>query len=278
MRTAFVIVLVGVLFAPSAHAKKPKPAPAPTQGWVPVGSGQCWVPPDFSTLAEGPKRVAWNETRDAIVQQWRGEKGDGIKLRDQAVEDLETAMLAKADRVETVSRENLDHCKAAMQGGLDTSAWEAWLVEIAGRLTAGECPYPPLDYTAFNYLNINAGWQNRLPVCKGDKVLVKGTGADYFQLEPGGPWINVTGDPSKKVGPNHPCNIEGCVVGQLVMKFTSDSHVEQVIPIGLATEFRVPEHGQIEVMINDDNLSDNKYKIENRLEHHTGIEVKPAED
>ena len=103
-----------------------------------------------------------------------------------------------------------------------------------------------------------------------------GTDGDYYQIEAGGPFINVAGDPSQKATSALPCNVEGCIKGQLIMKFTSDSHVSQVIPVGIGVEFLVPEHGQIEVMINDDNLSDNKFKVEKGLEHHTGIEVKPA--
>lgn len=283
MRTALAAAVLLALFSfvSTADAKKPKKQKGPdgpVVGWQQEGGwpGACWHPPDFSTFAEGPKRMAWQETRNAIMSQWRGERGDGVKLADQAVTDLETVMLAEADRVEVVARENLEQCKAAMSGGGDTTAWDKWVVEIAGRLTQGECPYPPLDYTAFNYLNVNAAWQNRLPVCKGDRIVVHGTEADYYQLEPGGTYINVAGDPAQPATSTLPCNVEGCVKGQLIMKFTSDSHVSQVIPVGISTEFLVPEHGQIEVMINDDNLSDNKFKVESGLEHHTGIEIKPA--
>jgi hypothetical protein len=199
-----------------------------------------------------------------------------VQLKENAVTDLETVMLSKADRIETVARENLEQCKAAMSGG-GTGAWEAWVTEIAGRLTEGECPYAPLDYTAFNYLNINSDWQNRLPVCKGNKISIGGTEGDYFQIQEGGPWINVAGDTSQPASGSLPCTIEGCFKGQLVMRFTAENHVTQVIPVGLGIEFVAPDHGVIEVMINDDTFFDNKYKVENRLEHHTGIEVKPAE-
>jgi hypothetical protein len=277
MRTALAAMAL-LAFTTDADAKKPKGPSGPVVGWHQEAgwTGACWYPQDFSVLAEGPKRVAWQETRDAILAQWRGERGDGVTLREQAVTDLETVMLSKTERVETVARENLEQCKTAMSSGGDTTAWEKWLIEIAGRLTQGECPYAPLDYTAFNYLNINMAWQNRLPVCRGDKIVVHGTEGDYYQIQAGGPFINVAGDPAQKATSTLPCNIEGCLKGQLVMKFTSDSHVSQVIPVGIGVEFLAPEHGQIEVMINDDDLTDNKFKVEKGLEHHTGIEVKPA--
>jgi len=277
-RLAFGVLVPLLLIGGPASAKKPKPSAAPVVGWHREGgwTADCWYPPDFSKLPEGNKRMAWQETRDAIVGQWRGERNDGISLTSSHVDGLETVLLAKADRIEAVAKDNLEQCKAAVAPGGSSSAWESWLVKEAQGLTEGECPYPPLDYTAFNYLSINNEWQNALPVCKGNKIIIHGTDADYYQIEPGGAFINVAGDPKGKVTEAMPCNIEGCVRGALIMRFTSDSGVSQVIPIGLSAEFLVPEHGHIDVMINDDNLADNKYKIEKGMEHHTGIEVKPA--
>ena len=263
-----------------ALAKKPKkqkgPA-APIVGWHREAgwTADCWYPPDFSTMSEGAKRMSWQETRDAIVGQWRGDRNDGVSLDDKHVESLETVILSKPDRIETVAKENLEQCKAAVSGA-GNGAWGSWLVSSAGSLTEGECPYAPLDYTLFNYLSVNDDWQVSTPVCRDDKIIVHGTEADYFQLESGGPWINVAGDPKQPASASLPCNIEGCFKGQLVMRFTSDSHVQEIIPIGISTEFRAPDHGRIEVMINDDTLDDNKFKVDKGLEHHTGIEIKPA--
>jgi hypothetical protein len=274
------LLLAGLLQVAPAFAKKPKepkePAGPTAAGWyrAPGWTADCYYPDDFASMSEGPRRMAWNLARDAIVGQWRGQRNDGIKFGDQAATDLETVMMAKADRVTVVVQENWEQCKAAMSGG-GAAAWEAWVPAIAGRLTEGECPYPPLDYTAFNYLNINSSWQNPLYVCKGDKIIVHATDADYFQLTAGGPWINAGGDPNQKATGDLPCTTE-CLRGQLVMKYTSDNHDVLVSGIGLAAEFRAPNHGKIELMINDDSLSDNKYKVENRIEHHTGIEIKPA--
>jgi hypothetical protein len=275
----FILPLVPLLvIGGPASAKKPKASSAPIVGWHREAgwTADCWYPPDFGPMAEGVKRMAWQETRDAIVGQWRGERNDGVSLNAQHVENLETILLSKADRIESVAKDNLEQCKAAVAPGGSNSAWESWLVSTAERLTEGECPYAPLDYTAFNYLNINAEWQNSLPVCRGDHIIIHGTDADYYQLEAGGPYINVAGDPNGKVTSSMPCNIEGCVKGALILQFTSDSGVSQVVPIGLEADFVVPEHGHIMVMINDDTLADNKYKVEKGMEHHTGIEIKPV--
>lgn len=280
MRTPFLVLIAGVLAAGPAAAKKPKEVKAPAEptapGWfrAPGWSADCYFPPDFGAMAEGPRRMAWNEARDGVVAQWRGQRNDGIQFDEQVVTDLETVMMAKADRVTTVIQENWEQCRAAMSGG-GPGAWEAWIPKIAARLTQGECPYPPLDYTAFNYLNINSSWQNQLYVCKGDRIVIHATDADYYQLTAGGPWINAAGDPAQPASAGLPCNTE-CLKGQLIVKYTSDTHEEVILPVGLAAEFLAPNHGRIEVMINDDTLSDNKYKVENRIEHHTGIEVKPA--
>ena len=61
------------------------------------------------------------------------------------------------------------------------------------------------------------------------------------------------------------------------MRFTSESGVQQILPVGESREFLVPEHGRVDVMINDDSMSDNLWKVEHGVEHHTGIEYKPVE-
>lgn len=279
-RAFLVLVALGLVSAHSdALAKKPKKAAAaPITGWhrEEGWAGDCWYPPDFGTMAEGAKRMAWQESRDAIVGQWRGDRGDGVSLNPNYVERLETTMLSKADRVEQVARENLEQCKAARASN-STDAWGQWIVSINAKLTEGECPYPPLDYTAFQTLSINDGWQFPLNICKGNRVNVHGSEQDYFQLEPKGPWINIAGDPAQPAsGGSLPCTIEGCLRGQLVMRFTSDSGVSQIVPVGIDLDFLAPEHGRIEVMINDDSMSDNKFKVERGVEHHTTLTVKPA--
>jgi hypothetical protein len=278
---AVIGVLIPLILAPSdAEAKRKKKGKddGPKIGWHKQESwaGDCYYPPDFGSLAAGPMRMAWNESREAVMSQWRGDRGDGVSLDSKHIEDLETAMLAKPERTSTVVAENVGMCEKVMQGKASNADWEKWVVEIAGRLTEGECPYPPMDYTYFNYLSVNSEWQLPVNVCKGDRILVHGTEADYYQLEKGGPWINVAGDKSQPATSDLPCNVEGCFRGQLIMRFTGESHVSEVIPIGITTEFRAPEHGRIEVMVNDDSLSDNKFKIETGLEHHTGIEIKPS--
>jgi hypothetical protein len=283
MHRLFGSLLALSLLAPSGDAlakkpKKPKEPAGPLVGWHKEATwkGECYYPPDFSTMSEGAKRMAWQEARDAIVAQWRGTRGDGISMTEQHIENLETVMLAEADRIEKVAQENLEQCKAVMAGSSDVSSWEQWVIGIAGKLTEGECPYRPMDYKLYNYLSVNTDWQSPVQVCAGDHIVIHGTDGDYFQLQKGGPWLNVAGDSSQPATASLPCNIEGCLRGQLIMRYTSDSHVTQIIPVGIEVEFRVPEHGRIEVMINDDSFEDNAFKVEKGLEHHTGIEIRPV--
>ncbi len=273
------MAILPLLTATNAYAGKKKKKgsdDAPSVGWVVQGDrGACYVPPDFTGMASGPKRVAWQEARNEVMGQWSGDRGDGIAFEDKVITNIETVMLSEADRIEAVSLENLEQCKDYMKSG-DPSAWAAWLTALPGKLTEGECRSPPLDYTLYDYLNINTDWQISAPVCQGDYVIVHGTEADYFQLEEGGPWINVVGDANQVAASPLPCTIEGCLRGQLIMRFTGESGVQTVYPVGIETKFRAPEHGRIEVMINDDSWSDNKFKVERGLEHHTGIEYKPV--
>jgi hypothetical protein len=274
-----MIVLVAWTLSQSAEAKPKVVAPTYAVGWNAIGAagGQCYLPPDYATLGPGDRRIAWNSARNAMMEQWTGQKGDGFTVEPQVSEAVETALLAKPERVEQVSKDNFEKCKAAFQSG-GMSAWTGWLSGLNAQLTAGECPNPPLDYTLYDYLSINSGWQIPAGVCKGDRVLITASEADYYQIVPNGTWINASGDPAggKPTTSGFPCDVEGCKPGILTMKFVGASGTTVVVPVGLRSEFLVPEHGRISVMINDDNLSDNKYKVESRLEHHTQIEYGPA--
>lgn len=278
------LVFTGLLFVlpntAEAGKKKKGGGDVPTEpgwfqqeGWM----GQCYRPPDWSTLQAGAKRVAWQAARDEILAQWWGKRDDGIHFDDALVEAAETAMLSKPERIEDVSQRNLELCMEAMSGK-GGGAWQGWAQGLHKELTVGECPSPKMDFKLYDYLSINDDWHIPVNVCRGDKVVVHATDGDYFQLTDGGPWINVAGDASAAVGSELPCNESGCLRGMLLMKYTSTTGQTLVVPVGLETTFLVPDHGRLEVMINDDSLSDNKWKVEKGLEHHTGIEYRPAEN
>lgn len=256
--------------------KKNKKGPPPAgwhkeDGWL----GECYQPPAFEDLGPGARRMAWQETRSNLMKQWQGQKGDGISFKEKVVTNLETALLAKPERIEDVSRENLKRCVEAMSGkGADK--WEAWINGLPAQLTAGECPNAPLDYTLFDYLSIHVEWQVPAYVCKDDHVRIRASTNDYYRTTEDGPWINADGDKSKPAKLDYPCNIEGCYEGQLIVRFTGESGVVTVKPVGLESEFLAPEHGKLEVMINDNTWFDNAFKVESGIEHHTSIEYSPV--
>ncbi len=262
-----------------AGKKKKKGDEGPTEpgwhqqeGWM----GACYLPPDWASMSSSQKRVEWQTVRDGIIAQWKGGRGDGISFDERAIESAETAMLAKPERIEQVAQENYDLCVKAMsgKGGGD---WGNWVMKLNGNLTEGECPSPNMAFKLYDYLSINDEWHIPVNVCKGDRVVVHATDGDYFQLTDGGPWFNALGNPSEPGSGDMPCTVEGCNRGTLIMRFTALNGIVQVLPVGLERTFTAPDHGRIEVMINDDSLSDNKWKIEGGLEHHTGIEYYPAE-
>jgi len=274
---AFVLAAPGLAEAGKKKKKKKGDEPAEPgwhrqEGWM----GDCYMPPDWSGMASGQKRMEWQTVRDQIIQQWKGNRDDGINFDERAIETAETAMLAKADRIEQVAAENYELCKAAMSGK-GGGEWSDWVVKLNGNLTEGECPSPKMSYKLYDYLSINDEWQIPVQVCKGDRVVIHATDGDYFRLSDDGEWLNAAGDTSDPASGNMPCTIEGCYRGTLIMKYTATNGIEKVMPVGLQLTFTAPDHGRLEVMINDDSLSDNKWKIEGGLEHHTGIEYRPAE-
>lgn len=269
-----LVLAPGVAEAGKKKKKKNEPPPVGWQtqeGWL----GQCYYPPDFEAMGSGDRRMAWQSTRNELASQWQGGKGDGIAFSDKVLVNLETALLAKPERIEQVARDNLKYCIDAMSGK-GASAWESWINALPAQLTAGECPNPPMDYTLFDYLNIGVEWQVPVYVCKDDRVRITASSNDYYKITDDGPWINAAGDTSQPASGSLPCNIEGCFKGQLVMRFTGESGVQTVKPVGTTMDFLAPEHGKIEVMINDDTWFDNTFKVESGIEHHTSIEYAPA--
>jgi hypothetical protein len=278
LSSSLVFALVLIPISAEAGKKKKKSDEPPPVGWQTQEgwAGSCYYPPDFPAMSSSQRRMAWQATRNEIMAQWQGQKGDGVSFDDKAVVNLETALLGKPERIESVVKDNLEQCMAAMKKG-SFDAWGSWLTGETARLTVGECPYAPLDYTLFDYLSIHDDWQIPANVCKDDYIKLKGSSMDYYQLEKGGPWINVDGDPARAASaPEYPCNVEGCFVGQLVMRFTGDDGVTTVIPIGTGADFMVPSHGKVQVMINVSEFEDNVWKVEGGLEHHSSIEYAPV--
>jgi hypothetical protein len=241
------------------------------EGW----KWSCLFPVDFEAMGPGDRRLVRQKTLEGLMGQWQGNRGDGIKFDAKVVMKAETVLLGAPEKIERAAQENVQRCIEAQNTGT-TIAWGHWLADLPEVYTEGECKTPPLDYTLYDYLNIGSSWHIPAPVCQHDYILIRASSNDYYRVVDDGNWINTQGDPTLPVTPDLPCNIEGCVRGQLIMRFKGESGVETILPVGTELKFTAQEHGSIEVMINDDVWYDNVYKIEGGIEHHTSIEYSPA--
>lgn len=259
-----------------ACGPKTPPAPAaPLVGWVQQDgwAGSCYFPQNFDEIGGGAKRIARSEAITAVFQQWRGEKDSFVRFDDTIVMAAETTILGNPDKVEWVAAENAEQCADAMRRGGDMSRWNSWFREAVPRMQEGLCPYSPLDYTVYDYLSITTGWQFDRRVCEGDEFDVSASVIDFYKLSADGPWITAEGDTSQSaVGTDLPCNLETCYPGQVIMRFKGDDGYETIVPVGSGASFTAPGHGQVWVQINDDSWSDNTFKVEAGMQHHTSIE------
>jgi hypothetical protein len=278
MQRYWPIVVLSAFAAASCGPKK-APEAAPKVGWIQNEGwkGSCYFPKDYANLGPGDRKLARQEALEEMVKQWRGTRSDGVQFDDNMIETLETVLLGRPEAIEGVSVQNAAKCEQFMSGATaDTDAWQSYLHGLPGQLTAGECNNPLVD-TVFNYLNINSGWQFKWPVCKDNRVEITGSEIDYYRITDKGPWINAAGDETQPTSSGDwPCNMEGCYAGMLIMRFTGESGITQIVPIGLSKTWTAPENGSIEVQINDTTFYDNKFKIESGLEHHTAITYKPG--
>ena len=271
------VLLPATLLPGSAHAKTaPKAPPAPIQGWhhEEGWKGDCYYPKDWESLGEGDRRAARADTLAAIKGQWVGERDDGVNFDSNVVDDVENTLLGLPLKIEAVATKNLELCKAAMPTG-DTSAWTSWMGSLNGNLNVGECN-KPLVYTTFDYLDIGVGWQRPVSMCKGDVAHIFGTTSDRYRVTEKGEWMTIDGSAEQAIGNDWPCNIEGCTVGKLVGKFTTDSGVETLFPIGKERTVEAPENGTMMYTINDNTWYDNRWYSNGRIDDHAAVTIEPA--
>lgn len=242
------------------------------EGW----SIQCYFPPQFEALAQMDRKLKRMDTLDGMMAQWDGTETGGTHFGERTVEMMETILLGEPEKVEQVARENLTYCKSVATGG-SKDEWMSWLNGQPALLTAGQCNRPFVD-TVFDYVNITTEWEREFTVCKDNRIEIKVSGKDKFQITEGGDWITVAGDPNQSAqGTNLPCNTEGCLRGQLVLRFTSEDGIETILPIGTNIVFTAPAHGTLSYTINDDSFFDNKWYQAGGLIDHASVELSPAE-
>lgn len=272
--------LLPLILATTCAAKGKKHEPvvpaAPPIGWhaEPAG-GQCWYPPDWSSMGYGDRRSMYSDAILAMVAQWRGERNDGIQLDAPTVDGVEGLLLLYPDKVAEIAGTNLEYCQKALAGG-GTDAWASWLATLPRQMTANECDRP-LDYTLFWYLDVDQPWQGKASVCDDDVVRITASAQDLYKLSAKGAYISAAGDTSTlSSGSNDPCATEQCHPGQLLLRFTGKNGLQVIRPIGLDYTFDPPEHGVIEFMINDTTLGDNTFKVDKGMQHHTSVTYAPV--
>jgi hypothetical protein len=273
-----ITLLLAISIADAKPKKQKGPPPPPPVGWhrEEGWKGDCYYPPNFDGLGEGDRKIARQQALEAMKTQWSGGREEFVSFDANLVEEVEIVLLGRPANIEAVSRSNLELCQAVMKGG-DAGGWQSYLSGLPAKLTAGEC-MQPLTYTVFDYLDLGRSWQRPIGMCKDDKARIIATAKDKYRISDNGAWINVEGDTSQKAtGAEWPCNIEGCYVGMLVGKFTTDSGVETVFPIGTELEFTAPEHGTLSISVNDTIWYDNKWFKSATIEDRTAITIEPAQ-
>jgi len=226
-------------------------------------------------MDEVQRKLKRAEALDAMISQWKGDREDGISFEAGLIDEIETTLFGDMSKVETVAVKNLEFCATASTGG-SVDGWNSWLNGLSAQLTAGEC-FNHFDYTMYDYLEIDTGWQRSMPICKDDKIRISGTAKDKFRLTDKGAWITVAGDEGDASGGSElPCNIEGCYRGMLILQYTTDAGVVTVYPVGTELIFTAPENGTLSYRINDDTFYDNTWYQGGGIIDHASVEISPA--
>lgn len=275
-------LMLSLVLLTSCGPKEVAPA-APPVGWHAEEGwkGMCYFPPDYDGVeAQGgvsARRTARQDALEGMMGQWEGKREDGVTMDEGIIADVENTVLGRPETIEQVSRQNLEYCKQVMGAGASTDAWESWLKNLPGKLTAGEC-LVPLRNTYFDYLEIGWGWQFPVEMCAGDRARITATSADKFRITKEGEWITAAGHEGKQAtGEGWPCTNEGCWEGMLVGRFTTQDGFEEVFPIGITTEYRAQAHGTLTISLNDNAWYDNAWFKSGAIEDHTGITIEPAD-
>jgi len=274
MRAILILGMLCLGMPTDANAWGRKKKTAKPDSWAENGEGKpaCYVPPTWADLELIERKMKRSEVMDKMLGQWRGGRNDGVSFSKDIIDKLDTVLLGRPERIEGVSIENLAKCMAG-----DLKAWERWVKSLPATLTAGECN-TNFDYTLFDYLDINTGWHGRRKICKGNKIALKASSMDRYKISDDGPWITVAGDPAITTAASEdwPCNLEGCLAGVLMFRFTGESGMTSIYVAGSRLVFIAPEHGSIDYRINDTKFFDNKWYEGSGVIDRASIEISPT--
>ena len=292
-----VLLTLGLMAAPAFAGKKGKKnkkkkgveEPPPT-GELFVGNMPCYAPPDFGALSEGNRRMerqkgyqAVNKLVTGVAVGQDGTTLESYKLEDDDYDYFERAFLGRPQLLDDWLGENYKKCQAVGNKKLKQAEYFTYLRQIGRQLESDEC-YRPLDYEWHDFLDIGAGWQRRVHICKGDKILIEGTNAEngQFTIADTGKMANntfltVEGDPAVPQAGD-----AGIVAelphGALVMRFAAeDDSYEKYYKIGFRAEFEAPDHGFLSFTINDNTYYDNKFRDVRGAIDYLGVDIYPSE-
>jgi len=263
---ALCMVVTPVLAKKKKKRKKKGAEEPPPAGEVVIGKWTCYSPPDFAGLSHGKRRTARSEALDYLTRLVTGKVMEGFAIEnDEDLTYFETAFLGRPSLVDTWMADNFQRCKDVAKGKTKPSVYQAYLSAIGAELEKGQC-YKPLDYEYHNYLDIQSGWQFRIHVCTGDKVLVETTGIDNgrYTIEDTGKvknnkYITSEGDPEIPEAGD-----KGLVAeqpsGAVLLRFEAeDGSYTKYVATGFSLEWAAPEHGFISFAINDTTYFNNAF-------------------
>ena len=301
---AALALLAGPAFSKGKKKKKKgeEDAPPPV-GKILVGKMECWNPPDFAVLGHGERVMARSDALVYLQQLVNGQIMNGdFKIQDfENLEYFETAFLGRPQLLDDWLTTNLEKCRAVGEGKTPASTYLDYLSSIGRELEAGEC-YKPLSYEYHNFMDVQASWQFRLHVCKGDKFLAETTGtengkytvtdtgkykenvyitADGFPVPDAGKYYKIKELPPEVTA--EPAGDRGVVAdepfGAVIMRFEhEDGSMTKYHLLGARLEFEAPEHGFISFTVNDTQFYDNKFHDNRGGIDYLGIDIYPSED
>jgi hypothetical protein len=253
--------------------KKPVAPSEPIVGWHQEEGelASCYYAQSFEDVGRGDRRMVRQQVLESMMEQWSGARDDGIKFDPVVIENIETVLLGIPEKIEQITGKNTDFCRKAMAGG-GTDAWASWMFNLPAQLLEGECRRPH-DDTLYDYIDLDFSWYFSVDVCDDDVIEITASEMDEYRVDDDGPWVNAAGDTSKSTSglADYPCNTEGCFAGQLVLRFRGESGATIIRPVGLKLVFQPPEHGAIEVMVNDPTPYNNEFRVVRGVQHRTGV-------
>ena len=294
MKRSHLVILLVVLIAlcmvvTPAMAKKKKKRKKkgaeepPPVGEVVVGKWTCYSPPDFAGLSHGKRRTARGAALDYLQRLVTGKVMEGFAIEgDENLTYFETAFLGRPSLVDTWMSENYRRCLDVAQGKTKPSAYQAYLSDIGREFEKGQC-YKPLDYEYHNYMDIQSGWQFRIHVCAGDKILIETTGEENgkYTIEDTGKvkenkYITSLGDPEVPEAGDKGM-VADQTLGAVVLRFEEeDGSYTKYQPTGYALRWEAPAHGFISFTVNDLTYFNNAFHDGRSGIDFLGLDIYPA--